>query len=102
MIYTLGYSGWTPDQIRQYLLDHQALLIDIRYKPLSRHHQWRRGARQALVCPYYRWIQELGNKAYKEKPRRIEIADMDTGLTRLGVIVQTVPTVMLLCGCPNA
>ena len=54
-----------------------------------------------MASLYYRWIQELGNRAYKEKPRRIEIADLDTGLTRLEATVAEVPGVMLLCGCPT-
>jgi hypothetical protein len=52
MIYTLGYSGWKPDAIRQFSLDHEALLVDIRYKPGSPHRQWRQGALKALVNKY--------------------------------------------------
>ena len=100
MMYTMGYRGWKPDVIRQFIVDHEALLIDIRYKPWSPHPQWRSHALKALVQPHYRWIQELGNKAYRERPRRIEIADMDAGLGRLGAIAHEVPTV-LLCGCPT-
>ena len=100
-IYTLGYQGWKPAQIMEVLDARGARLVDIRYGPTSMAPQWRQAALTALCGNRYVWIQELGNKAYRESPRRIEIVDLDTGLARLAALVATVPTVVLMCGCPT-
>ena len=102
MIYTMSYHGWMLDTLYQSILDHEATLVDIRLMPRSRWVPcWNRSALASTCGDRYAWIQELGNRAYKETPRRTLIADLDTGLTRLAAIVQAVPNVVLLCGCPT-
>jgi uncharacterized protein (DUF488 family) len=101
MIYTIGYSGWTLQDMRHVIGEREAVLVDIRLTPRSRWVPcWRQPALKVTFGDAYAWIRELGNLAYNERPRRIEIADLDAGLARLAAIVAAVPNVVLLCGCP--
>ena len=39
-IYTIGYAGWSPDQLRATVEELGAELWDIRYSPWSKSPQW--------------------------------------------------------------
>ena len=47
-IYTCGYTGRTPAGLRGLAVDHDALVVDIRYSPTSRVPHWREGALMTL------------------------------------------------------
>jgi len=68
-IYTIGYSGWTPEALKAAVDARGALLVDIRYSPRSRRPEWRQEALRALwgECRIdrYAWWKVMGNVNYK-------------------------------------
>ena len=65
MIYTIGYTGIPLAQLQAFLDAHQALLVDLRYRPLSRNPVYNQKARQAALGGRYVYVGELGNRHYK-------------------------------------
>ena len=64
-IYTIGYSGSKPDQIKQLLDDKVAVLFDIRFSPWSRVPQWSKSNLAATVGEErYFHVKPLGNANY--------------------------------------
>ncbi len=97
MIYTAGYYGRDIEAFIAAARQLQAVVVDIRLVPQSRFTpQWRQANLERLFGDNYRHVKELGNKGFKEK--RIEIADLETGLP----IVEGIQSnVILLCACKD-
>lgn len=94
-VYTIGYSGAKPQQIKALIDDLGAILIDIRLSPRSRVPYWNQAALVALVGPgNYIHLRALGNVNYKGGP--IQIADFESGAD---VIKKQVSPVVLMCAC---
>lgn len=98
MLYTLGYSGWTPAAILAAAQAQNAVVCDIRFAPRSRHPQWRQQQLAALLGARYQPIQALGNRNYNNGGP-IALADYEAGKTAVGAILATGQTVILLCAC---
>src|SRR5215510_2609490 len=64
-LFTLGYSGWTLEQLARQVQELGALLLDIRYSPNSRQPQWRRQNLAATFPDRYVHVQALGNVNYR-------------------------------------
>lgn len=95
-VYTLGYSGRTPQELAEIVDRLDAILFDIRYTPQSRVPHWNRGALLRLFgSARYRHVQAFGNAAYKTGG--IEIANFRAGEALLRDAERPV---ILLCGCP--
>lgn len=95
-IYTIGYTGRKPDQLKALAEQLDATVYDIRFSPRSRAPHWNRGRLEAMLGDRYMHIGELGNRNYKAGP--IEIADLDAGLAR----IQDHPRpVILMCACKD-
>lgn len=104
-LYTYGYLGATPADLKAYIDELDAYLIDIRYSPRSRAPQWRRDALQRLAGvtehgrPRYCHIGAFGNVNYAgDGP--IEISSPIVGLQEIAPYRAARP-VILLCGCPD-
>lgn len=94
-IYTAGYYGRDIDEFRATTAELDAIVVDIRLVPQSRFTpQWRKANLERLFGENYLHVKALGNRGFKEK--RIEIADMDTGLA---VVESLGRDAVLLCAC---
>lgn len=94
--WTVGYSGRTPDALREALLRRDAVLFDIRLSPRSRQPAWNRGRLEALLGTRYTHVGELGNLNYKTSEKGIELADPAAGLK---LIREATRPVVLMCVC---
>ncbi len=96
MIYTLGYNAWSRDEIAAKLGELGAWLADIRFSPRSQRAGFDQKDLQADF-PTYVWVQELGNRAFKEGGG-IRLLDPQRGVARIAELLATRP-VVLLCAC---
>ena len=95
-VYTVSYSGWTPEQLRQKAEELDATILDVRVKPSSRMPQWRKQALQTILESRYAHVPALGNLNYRGGP--IMLQDFTTGAATLDVALKKGP-VMLMCVC---
>ena len=65
MLYTLSYSGWTPQAIQAEAQARHAVVCDIRYLPASRHPPWRKCQLAQLLGARYQQVQALGSATTK-------------------------------------
>ena len=100
-IYTLGYSGWTADQVAAVIEEHNAVLVDVRFVPRSRIPAWNSGVLSRRFGDRYTWLKELGNRNYKGTFDQIEIVDFAAGAAKLQAISAAGRNIILLCGCPD-
>jgi uncharacterized protein (DUF488 family) len=100
MLYTLGYSGWTPQAIQEEAPAHNAVVCDIRYSPVSRHPQWRKRRLAQLLGAGYQHMQALGNRNYKTGGP-IELADYEAGKQVIAAILATGQSIILMCACKD-
>lgn len=96
-LYTLGYSGWEPHQIRDAVEELDAVLLDVRFMPFVRNKKFTRDAFGHLLGERYRWVRDLGNKNYKGGP--IELVDLDRGVEVVEEIVMLGQSAVLMCVC---
>lgn len=98
-IYTAGYAGHTPQELKQVAELLGAVVFDIRLSPRSRVHGWNFDELLALFKDGdYLPVQTLGNLNYLGGP--IRICDAANGLHQVNMQSLTRP-VILLCGCQN-
>jgi uncharacterized protein (DUF488 family) len=100
MLYTLGYSGWTPQDIQTEAQARNAVVCDIRYSPASRHPQWSKRQLSQLLGARYHHVQALGNRNYKNGGP-IELADYEAGKQAIAEILATGRSVILMCACKD-
>ena len=98
-IYTLGYTGWKPADIKQEVEQLHAVLLDIRFSPTSRHPQWSKKQLSALLGERYMHSQALGNRNYKGGPT--ELVDYEAGKALVVSLLEHGTSVILMCACPN-
>ena len=99
-LYTLGYTGLDPDLILQTAVHYNALVIDTRLAPRSRHSQWDRRALQDALGRHYLWVGECGNVNYANGGN-IQIKDLPECLQTIGWYAAEYDTFILLCGCQH-
>lgn len=97
-VYTIGYSGRKPEEIKRIVRDMDAVLFDIRFSPRSRIPQWAGSNVSALVgAGSYRHLEALGNSNYKgDGP--VEIVNYSAGLA---AILASDRPVILMCACTD-
>ena len=100
MLYTLGYSGWTPEAIQEAAQAHNAVVCDIRYAPVSRHPRWHKHQLSQLLGARYQHVQALGNRSYKTNGP-IELADYEAGKQVITEILASGQSVILMCACKD-
>lgn len=96
-LYTLGYSGWSPESLKAQLDALGAALWDIRMSPWSKTPDWQGAALQGLLGAAYAHVRDLGNKNYNTD-RAIELLCPERVVARANALLQLRPLV-LLCGC---
>ena len=99
-VYTIGYSGWKPDDLEKAVRDLDAVLVDVRMVPRTR---WapafNTSALRERMGDSYVWLKAFGNVNYKGTFAEIQIADFDAGEKRLRELTASGRPVVLLCGC---
>ena|SRR5712691_8515622 len=100
MLYTVGYSGWTPEAIQEAAQTHNAVVCDIRYSPASRHPQWSKRQLSQRLGARYQHVQALGNRNYKNGGP-IELADYEAGRQAIAEILAAGQGAILLCACKD-
>ena len=101
-LYTYGYSGGSDRDLLLFAKEHDALVVDVRFKPFSRFTpQWnQRNLRDTLRDHYYHLL-ELGNRNYKgENGSASDFVNLEHGLANLAQLLETRP-VILLCVCKD-
>jgi uncharacterized protein (DUF488 family) len=96
-LYTLGYHGWTLRKVVEMVAMHQAILMDIRYSPMSWQQQWTRKSLLAVLGEHYLHVPALGNRNYRGG--EIEIVEYEAGRELVCEQLSTGRNVMLMCVC---
>jgi len=97
-LYTAGYTGLKPDQLKATAERLGAVVADIRFRPFSRNPAWSKVNAEKVLGARYVWVKGLGNKNYKGGP--IAFDDLESGISLVGTLLETQP-VILLCVCPD-
>jgi uncharacterized protein (DUF488 family) len=97
-IYTLGYSGWTPEALAAKAEELNALVCDIRFSPASRAPQWRQGALRELLGNRYRWLKGLGNENYRNGGA-IRLHQPEPSCAYIKVTLPPDHPLILMCAC---
>lgn len=95
-VYTIGYGGRKPSEIKQIAEALDAIVFDIRFSPRSRNPQWAGKNVKALLGDRYHHVREFGNRNYKGGA--IELVDFDAGR---GLIEDSSRPVILMCVCKD-
>jgi hypothetical protein len=97
-LYSIGYSGWTPELLKAQGDALRASLWDIRMRPWSKTPAWQESSLRSLLGASYAHIQALGNKNYNNPDAGIELFRPEQGVTMARATLCIRP-VILLCGC---
>ena len=99
-IYTAGYAGHTPAQLKRGADELGAYVIDIRYSPRSRQPGWNGEELEALLGDSYIWCRAFGNINHANGGE-ISMPHLSIGMKHLSRWVKERPLI-LLCGCAEA
>ncbi len=101
LIYTTGYSQWTPEALEQRVAEVKGQLCDIRYQPRSRLGPWNQKPLQQRFGSRYCHIVELGNLNYKGGP--VALVNIEAGLNKLRELLKASDaSLILMCMCREA
>ena len=96
-VYTFGYTGRTPEQLKELAEQLDAVIFDIRLAARSRDLRWRKGYLVQLLGTRYQHVKELGNVNYKTGGmENVQLFNAEAGLKR---IEQSDRPVILVCMC---
>ena len=93
--YTTGYTGQRVEQLPALLDFYDAVLVDIRFAPHSRHLQWTRNYLALMLKDRYRHVPALGNRNYKTHDS-IQIHNLEIGIR---LLQSWESNVILMCAC---
>lgn len=96
MIYTTGYTEKDVADLPDLLEKFDAILVDIRFSPYSKHLVWTKDYLSLLLKRRYRHIPQLGNRTFKEG--KIQIQNLELGIRLLSDLEYNA---VLLCACKN-
>jgi uncharacterized protein (DUF488 family) len=98
-LYTLGYTGIKPAQLLAKVEMLGAIVLDVRYSPRSRAHQWNGIEMARLLGQHYQHVPALGNINYKSGGP-VEINMPQVGVPQVMAILAA-RSAILLCACPD-
>ena len=104
-LYTFGYLATSAERTFAELIQIRTPIVDIRYKPTSRHYQYNLEMLERRDGILYYWIEDLGNEHYKQaltgrhNEPRIKLHNAPWGLLQLKAILDTHSRAALLCAC---
>src|SRR6266545_6149835 len=101
-IYPIGYSSrYAMQRIDELMKQPMTLLIDTRYKPISRMPQWRKRTLERVYGECYCWEGESLGNINVDTDLPMKLADPEPGITRLCAYLQRGYRLILLCQCPD-
>lgn len=95
-VFTIGYSGRKPQELKQICENLDAVIFDIRFSPRSRVAHWSGKRLGELLGDRYLHVKALGNVNYKGGP--IKIMNYKEGRAR---IEANKKPVILMCACSS-
>ena len=93
-IYTTGCRGRDVGDLKPLLTTLDAVLIDVRLVPTSRHLEWRKNYLQLLLKERYRHIPQLGSRTFREGKAAIQ--NLGLGIK---IICSMSNNLVLMCEC---
>ena len=96
-VYTIGYSGRTPNVLLEIVERLGAQLVDVRYSPASRMPQWSGLRLRQLFGERYTHLRQFGNVNYKNGGP-IQLVDYASGKVYLDVLERPA---ILMCVCAD-
>jgi uncharacterized protein (DUF488 family) len=94
-IYTVGYQGWSLEDLEEMIVQMSAKLIDVRFHPGSRNPDYSRKRLSERFGDLYHWEKSFGNPNYKNDGP-LALVDYAAGRAFLETLEQ--PAV-LMCAC---
>ena len=95
-IYTFGYGGRKPEELKAAAEELQATVVDVRIVPNTRVPGWSRGPLQAALGERYQHVRALGNVNYKGGGE-IKLVNEPAGLDYVRRLLDRDRNVILLC-----
>jgi integrase len=99
MIYTLGYQGWTVEQVGRVAQELSALVVDVRLVPSSRVPGFQAGGLNRALEGRYVWLRGFGNRNYKGGPLEFEDFEGAAAALREKLAGGGPANVILMCAC---
>ena len=96
-LHHFGYAGQDARALRAWLEAHDALLVDVRMKPIARHPSWRGPALQRALGDRYRHVAALGNVNFRGGP--VELVNAEAGVREVGELLAAGRPVVVMCVC---
>lgn len=96
-LYTIGYQGKDVNRLKEWLIENDGVLLDIRYSPCSNMSVWQLNNLVTRLKTRYLGVSAFGNKNYKGGP--IEIANFNKGMNTLDDVRQQFSVGVLMCAC---
>ena len=97
----MGYLSARSDKKLRDLVTMGIPVVDTRFRPTSKHPEWRKEYLEKIQRISYYWIQDLGNVNYKNEEPDIQIKNMDAGIQMLADILERHGKACLLCACAS-
>lgn len=92
--YTTGYAGKEINDLKPMLDTLGAVLVDVRFSPMSELMRWRQVYLKTLLREKYHHLPQLGNRAFRE--RKAQIQNLDLGIK---ILVSFNSSAVLMCEC---
>ncbi len=99
-LYTMGYTGRTPEEIAQTAIGAKATVVDIRLSPRSRVYQWQGATLRSFLEARgvaYVHIPDLGNLNYRTSGK-VDLKDPENGAEALFRLLNS-GNCIILCVC---
>jgi hypothetical protein len=106
-LYTFGYLSTKAERIFKELIAVRTPIIDVRYKPVSKHWQYMQSAIRQRDGIIYFYIKELGNEWYKEalagkfQEPHIKLHAPEEGLAKLQAVLEEYGRAAIFCACSS-
>jgi hypothetical protein len=94
--YTTGYVGKDINDLKPTLDRLDAVLVDVRFSPMSEVMRWRQVYLKTLLREKYRHIPQLGNRASRKGLNQIQHLELG-----LKVLISFETSAVLMCECAH-
>ncbi len=94
--YTTGYAGKDINDLKPLLDALDAVLVDVRFFPISIIMRWRQVYLKTLLREKYHHVAQLGSRSFREG--KAQIQNLDLGLK---ILVSFNANAILMCECAD-
>lgn len=94
--YTTGYTGKDINDLKPLLDALDAVLVDVRFSPISEIMRWWQIYLKALLRGKYHHVPQLGNRSFREG--KAQIQNLDLGIK---ILVSFNANAVLMCECAD-